>query len=105
MSESKMQRKILKWCKDNKIKAWHTRFPPKGMPDIEVALDNGTTIRVELKTPKGKLSAIQKYQIEEFKKRGHSAVECRSVEQFKEIVNGYDGRCKNDAPGSGEGAE
>jgi Holliday junction resolvase len=52
-----------------------------GVPDILAVID-GKFIAVEVKTPKGKTSPIQEYQIKKIQESGGTAIVARSVEDF-----------------------
>jgi Holliday junction resolvase len=70
MLESKIQAKIIKKLENEGyfiIKI--IRCNKAGIPDI-LALKNGKAIFIEVKQPKGVLSTIQKYRIEEMRAKG-----------------------------------
>jgi len=71
--ESKIQAKIIKKLESEDwfvIKL--TKTNKSGIPDI-LAIRNGRTIFIEVKTERGKLSQLQKYQINEIKSKN---IEC-----------------------------
>ena len=55
-----------------------------GVPDRIVILPGGTTVYVELKTEIGRLAKIQKWQIEELRKRG---VDVRVLKGMDQVTN------------------
>lgn len=55
-----------------------------GVPDRIVILPGGTTIYVELKTEIGRLAKIQKWQIEELRKRG---ADVRVLKGMDQVMN------------------
>lgn len=57
-----------------------------GVPDRIVITPGGRTIYVELKTEVGRLANIQKWQLEEMRKRGAEIRVLRGMDQVKEFV-------------------
>jgi len=56
-----------------------------GVPDILAVID-GRFIALEVKTPTGRTSPIQEYQIKKIQEAGGTAIVARSVEDFLEIL-------------------
>ena len=57
-----------------------------GIPDIVGSL-NGRLLAIEVKTPKGRLSALQKLTLERLKKTGAIVGVARSVEDARAIIS------------------
>lgn len=62
-----------------------------GVADMVLFLPskNYSTLQIEMKTSKGKQSALQKDWQKLVEKYGHKYVVCRSLEEFKQIINDY----------------
>jgi Holliday junction resolvase-like predicted endonuclease len=58
-----------------------------GIPDL-IVIHNGRTLFIELKTPTGVVSNLQKYTIEQINEHKGEAYVCRSVEEVKRIMEG-----------------
>ena len=84
---------------ENKIKAyleqqgaWHVKYiangyTRSGIPDL-ICCVNGKFLAIEVKAEHGRVSELQKYQIEQIKKSGGQAliVYPKDFEEFKKIV-------------------
>lgn len=91
--ESKLQGKIVKWCKD-----WGRpclsfprtpsvrRFLPAGWPDVCIIQPGGVVIWLELKEHTGKPSPEQKLLHLQFMALGHTVSVVKSFRRFLEIV-------------------
>lgn len=93
-SESALQKECLRWAK-SLPKSWALKVvgsgvQSSGVPDIIMCI-KGYFIAIELKRPdgKGKLSDIQKAQMERIRKAGGRAVMVSSFEEFKKIIGEY----------------
>lgn len=83
--ESTLQRKIIKYLKDNNIFYFKTLHLNKnGIPDIFM-LYKGKAIFLELKTENGKISSIQQYQIDKIRENGATVYIIRNWENFLDI--------------------
>ena len=71
MKESTIEARLVREVKKRGGLCYKFTSPGNpGVPDRIVSLPGGTTIYVELKTEIGRLAKIQKWQIEELRKRG-----------------------------------
>ncbi len=60
-----------------------------GLPDRQFITPTGLSVFVEFKTPKGRLSEIQRYQIARLKEMNAKVHVVNSVEGFKEVTELY----------------
>ena len=92
--EGGLQKECLRWAKSLPevwvLKVVGSATQASGVPDIIMCI-NGHFVAVELKRPdgKGRVSDIQKAQIERIQRAGGAAVVVNSFEGFKEVVNDY----------------
>jgi len=90
--EGELQKECLRWVKSLPevwvLKVVGSAVQASGVPDILMCV-NGHFVAVELKRPegKGRVSDIQKAQIERIQRAGGTAVVVDSFEKFKEVVN------------------
>jgi len=90
-AEKNFENKIKKFLKEQGawvLKYWGGgAFTKEGIPDLLVCL-NGRFIAVEVKAPNGKLSELQKWNIEEIKKAGGIAMVLypSQFEEFKKLI-------------------
>lgn len=71
MSEQRLQKKILDWLKANNYYAFKTiQCNRAGIADIIGCTPHGYFFAIEVKWGKNKASALQKYNVDEVKKRG-----------------------------------
>lgn len=71
MKESAIEARLVREVKKRGGLCYKFTSPGNpGVPDRIVILPGGTTIYVELKTEIGRLAKIQKWQIEELRRRG-----------------------------------
>ena len=86
ISESKLQNKIIKYAT---LKGWicikTIRLNLNGFPDIFL-FKNGKTIFIEVKTEIGIQSELQKVRQNKLRKENFICEVCRSLEQFKTII-------------------
>lgn len=80
MTEQQLQTKIIKAYEQ---KGWYVirliKTNKNGIPDL-LCLKNGERpLFIEVKTEKGKLSALQTFRLNELNELGFDAIECRSV--------------------------
>lgn len=85
MKEKTIENQIKKWL-DSKgywwMKVHGDLFQKSGVPDI-LACINGTFVGIEVKRPGGKVSELQKYQMEQIQKSGGVAFVAHSVEEVR----------------------
>ena len=60
-----------------------------GIPDMQIILENGRVVWVEVKTEKGVLSAVQKLVMQDIEDLGHHYLVVRSLEDFKNQIKKY----------------
>lgn len=91
--ESNLHKKIMAHCNAQypRWKYVHSATHKKstvdiGVADFVIALPNGKTIYVEVKTKTGKLSTEQQGWIKEMSMLDHTVFVCRSMEDFLNIV-------------------
>ena len=90
MTEQQIQRKIIKWLEHNGYWVVKTiQCNKRGVPDILACSPLGEFIAIEVKTPEGKVSDLQHFQIEKINYIGGTAFVARSVEDVKHEL-GYD---------------
>lgn len=82
MTEQQVQSKIIKRLKsDGWLVIKTIKLSEAGYPDI-FCFRSGITMFVEVKTDKGKASALQEYRISELTKKGFKAFICYGYEDF-----------------------
>lgn len=94
--ESVLQRKIEAWCREwgRPYLSFHQspkvkRILPPGWPDMEILMPNGKTLRIELKSAKGRLSDEQKRLRLQFLALGHTIHQIRSYKRFLVVISEY----------------
>lgn len=90
MKEKQFENKIKKYLKSKGI--WYVKyfangFTKVGIPDL-LAVVNGKFVAIEVKAEKGKLSTLQRYNIEAIKMCGGIALVLRpsGFEEFKNLI-------------------
>lgn len=98
--EQIVQERVLSWLKFRGFLAWHVpnrglydsktnrynlvdRWHVPGVPDIEVALPGGVTVRIELKSITGRVSPEQSALIARLDALGHPTFVARCVEDVE----------------------
>lgn len=85
MKESTIEARLVREVKKRGGLCYKFTSPGNpGVPDRIVILPGGTTIYVELKTEIGRLAKIQKWQIEELRKRG---ADVRVLKGMDQVMN------------------
>ena len=85
-----LQPKIIKLLKANGylvINNHATAIGMRGVPDLLVISPEGKMTFIEIKYGKDRLSELQKYFIEELKKRNVSVIIARDVSDISELIN------------------
>lgn len=87
MAEEKtFENKVKKWLKEEGIyfiKIWGGGFQRAGIPDILCCI-NGKFVALELKSETGKLSELQKYNLEKIQKSGGIGL-CVRPSDFEDV--------------------
>lgn len=84
-SEKSIENQIKKWLDSNGywwMKVHGDMFQKAGVPDI-IACINGKFVGIEVKRPGGRVSELQKYQIEQIQKSGGVAFVAYSLEEVR----------------------
>jgi Holliday junction resolvase len=82
-AESKLQSKIIHLLEaDGWLVIKTIQLSKNGFPDI-FAFRNSKAIFIEVKSPNGKASELQKYRIEQLQNQGFTAFICNSLDEFK----------------------
>jgi hypothetical protein len=89
MKEKSLQVSVGRWL-DSQPDVWAVKyhggpFGKRGVPDF-LGHCHGIFFGIELKTPTGKLSALQIYAICQIQKAGGQAVVARSLDEVKAFV-------------------
>jgi hypothetical protein len=91
MTESKLQAKCVAISLACDILAFKVSAEGRrGLPDL-LLIKDGVVVLVEMKTPVGRLSAIQKHTIAKLKEHGANVYVCNSIEQFDTILRKHYG--------------
>lgn len=73
MKESTIERQFVRACRERGALSYKFVSPShRGVPDRVVITSDGRVVFVELKTPRGRLSGLQKYEIARLRERGVS---------------------------------
>lgn len=84
MKESDLQRKIIKAIEKKGGYVFKVITANRaGIPDVIACID-GLFYAIEVKMPKGRVSAIQDYNLDKITQAGGKAIVARSVEDFLE---------------------
>ena len=84
--EKRIENSIKNWLETNNH--WYIKVqggsnnPSSGVPDL-LACIKGTFVGIEVKTPTGRTTKIQDYQIDQINKSGGIAVVITSLEQLR----------------------
>jgi Holliday junction resolvase len=84
--EGKIQNEIIKYLKENKI--WHIRYNASvtyGLPDL-IVIYNGYFIGVEVKTPKGRATELQKQMKQSIEDAGGYHIFATSVDDIFKLI-------------------
>ncbi len=88
MTEAKIQLKISQYLKDmDYIVVKNMSMSLNGWPDLSCYGPNGEHFMIEVKTPTGRLSNIQKYRIAKLRAKHHTVYVVDSVTKLKEEMN------------------
>ncbi len=85
VKEKQIENKIKKWLEGNGywwMKVHGDMFQKSGVPDI-LACVNGKFVGIEVKRPGGRLSELQKYNIERIQAAGGVAFVATSVDEVR----------------------
>lgn len=87
MTESQIEYRLVKLVRERGGLCYKFTSPGNpGVPDRIVITPDGRTYFVELKTEVGRLSSIQKWQREEFRRCNSEIRVLKGLEQVKEFV-------------------
>ena len=91
MKESTIEARLVREVKKRGGLCYKFTSPGNpGVPDRIVILPGGTTVYVELKTEIGRLAKIQKWQIEELRKRGADVRVLKGMDQVLAFLEEVD---------------
>lgn len=88
--EKQFEQKVKKFLKSKGawiLKTWGGGFQRSGIPDL-LCCYNGNFMAIELKAENGKLSQLQKFELDKIQKAGGVAIVLRpsDFEEFKELL-------------------
>ena len=87
MKESKIESNLVRMVRERGGLCYKFVSPGNpGVPDRIVITPGGRTVYVELKTEIGRLAAIQRWQLEEMRKRGAEVRVLKGLDQVKAFV-------------------
>lgn len=89
-SEKNFENKVKKWLKEHGawyVKTWSNGVQRAGIPDLIICW-KGHFLGVELKAENGKPSDLQRYEIEQIRKSGGTALVLKpsGFEEFKKFL-------------------
>ncbi|MCI7807973.1 VRR-NUC domain-containing protein [bacterium] len=91
MKESTIEARLVREVKKRGGLCYKFTSPGSpGVPDRIVILPGGVTVYVELKTEIGRLAKIQKWQIEELRKRGATVRVLKGMDQVLAFLEEVD---------------
>lgn len=91
MKESTIEARLVREVKKRGGLCYKFTSPGNpGVPDRIVVLPDGVTVYVELKTEIGRLANIQKWQIEELRKRGAEVRVLKGMDQVLAFLEEVD---------------
>lgn len=91
MKESTIEARLVREVKKRGGLCYKFTSPGSpGVPDRIVVLPGGVTVYVELKTETGRLANIQKWQIEELRKRGATVRVLKGMDQVLAFLEEVD---------------
>lgn len=83
MLERDIQAKIMRYCRNNGILAYKFASPARrGVPDLLLVFIGGLTVFIEVKTEKGRLTALQQRELRILTEQGCIAKVFHSFEDF-----------------------
>jgi len=88
MKESTIKRNIVKWLRQELPNSKWLVSPPgsqSGQPDI-IGCYGMLCVAIEVKNEKGKLTKLQKYELETWRKAGAKAFVARSVQDVRNRI-------------------
>lgn len=91
-SESQLDKKIQKYCKDHNIwqmKVWGSGMQRSGIPDLLICY-RGRFVGLETKVGKNKMSELQKYEVRKINESGGYATDCYTYEEFLKVLEDLD---------------
>lgn len=87
MLEKNLQQKMMQLCKRHAILAVKVdSSSSRGWPDLTMLLPDGTVLFVEVKTPTGRLSELQKHMLGKIKQNNGKAYVINSIEGFRDLL-------------------
>lgn len=87
MKESAIEARLVRMVRDRGGLCYKFVSPGNpGVPDRIIITPDGRSVYVELKTEIGRLANIQKWQLEELRKRGADVRVLRGLEEVKGFV-------------------
>lgn len=92
MKEKALQRKIIRWLKDNGafvVKYHGGVYTEAGIPDV-LCCYKGQFLAFELKVKNNTTTKIQDFKIDRIRKAGGIAEVIRSLDEVKEVIGGID---------------
>ncbi len=88
--ESNLQQKVLQLFKHHNILAIKVETKSKrGWPDVEALYPSGTTIYIETKTPRGRLSVHQMHIHEEIRQRKGIVYVINNIEDAQKLLTAH----------------
>lgn len=90
MLEKDLQSKIVHLCRKHAILAVKVdSTSSRGWPDLTLVLPCGTVLFVELKTPRGRLSELQKHVIGKLEANNANVYVIRSIDEFRQLLRTF----------------
>lgn len=87
MKESAIEAKLVRMVRDRGGLCYKFVSPGNpGVPDRIIITPDGRSVYVELKTEVGRLANIQRWQLDEMRKRGADVRVLKGLDQVKEFV-------------------
>jgi len=88
MKESTIKRNIMRYLRTLPKSKWMVSPPGSqpGQPDIIGCLEEGVCVVIEVKNEKGKLTKLQSFELEAWRKAGAIAFVAQSVQDVKDTL-------------------
>jgi hypothetical protein len=89
MTEARIEKKVVKWCRDNGILTYKFVSPAhRGVPD-RIMMAGGRILFLELKTEKGVLSPLQSHEMHKLHGAGFSSCVAFGYQQAVEFLSDH----------------